>query len=293
MIILNQFDNARFLCDINFAIFDQELINYIDFTYDILKNDYPNLIKTDKAWTQKLEKDIFASFKLKYFNCIDKYKYNDFILLCSLKYDIVRLNNILQNDNYYIHKYFFNNRYMSINIDTFLLLLTTTKGLQNFPILSSYYFNDHYFFIDYINVRIILPLYSVLIPFYLTRYKNCNNYKQKHFILKIFKWFINSYNNKLNSNFIDQEYIEKMTSFVNLISDYFQNTFIKNPSFFNLKTLLYLNFKKINKSCTDIIINYIQKKHYSYKLLIQIQDCCELTEQQNELIQSYILLNNL
>ena len=114
--------------------------------------------------------------------------------MLSLKYDIARLSNILQNDNYYIRKYFFNNKYLSINIDTFLLLLTATQGLQQFPIFSSFYFNNTTFFIDYINVRVILPIYSVLIPFFLNRYKNSVDYKQKKFILSIFKVFINDYN---------------------------------------------------------------------------------------------------
>ena len=291
---MNQFDNARFLYNTSISVLDQQLINYIEYQYTLLKNDFSYLIKPDKAWSNKLEKNIFVSFKLKYFHDTSYYKYNDFILLLSLKYDIARLSNILQNDNYYIRKYFFNNKYLSINIDTFLLLLTATQGLQQFPIFSSFYFNNTTFFIDYINVRVILPIYSVLIPFFLNRYKNSVDYKQKKFILSIFKVFINDYNNRQQTiSFINQEYIEKMLPFMSLISNYFQDLFMNKPSSFNLANLLYLNIKNLNKNCIESIIACIQKKQYSYKLLEKIKDNCTLTEQQLELINSNILLKNL
>ena len=42
---MNQFDNARFLYNTSISVLDQQLINYIEYQYTLLKNDFSYLIK--------------------------------------------------------------------------------------------------------------------------------------------------------------------------------------------------------------------------------------------------------
>ena len=283
---MNQFDNAKFLQIPYFASLDQQLLNYIDYQYNLIKNEFPYLIKTDKQWYSFIKKNELMSFKIKYFHTTYFKKYNDFILFMCLKYDISRLENILSNDNKFIYINFFNNKYSTITIHSFLYSANSL-----FKFINNYAQSQ---IIDYINVRIILPVYSVLIPFYIKRYKILNKKKERIFIHKLFKNFINDYFSRtINSNDINKEYIKKMQSFAILIQNFFINNFINHPSDYSFKLLLNSVIQKINESNSLFIINFIKNKKLSLVSLKKIQEHCILNKQQQDFIQSHILLAEL
>jgi len=77
---MNQFDNAQFLQHPGIQQMEDLLQEYMKYQQDIIKNNYPKLIRTDNQWRQSLNKSIFMPFKIKYLNCTQYTKYNRLIL---------------------------------------------------------------------------------------------------------------------------------------------------------------------------------------------------------------------
>ena len=293
---MNQFDNAQFLQHPSIQKMENLLQEYMKYQQDIIKDNYPELIKTDNQWKQSLNESIFMSFKIKYLKCIQYTKYNDLILFACLNYDITRLNSILFNDNsYYIKKIFINSKCLGINSSAFMYLFFNIMKTRNQE-FSNYYDT---IFANYINIRIILPVYSVLIPFYIFQYKNENLSKEeKQFIISILRNYIEDYKKRMNSielfDNINIEYIEKMKPFAYLVQDFFVYKFINFPSENSLYLLLYSIIKKIDKSAFTIIINYIIKQmQCELDILTLIKEYCILTDEQQDIINSLIMLKKI
>ena len=299
---MNQFDNAQFLQHLGIQQMEDLLQEYMKYQQDIIKDYYPKLIRTDNQWRQSLNKTIFMSFKIKYLNCTQYNKYNDFILFACLDYDIDRLNAIISNNNsYYIKKTFISSKCLNINSSVFMYMLSNIMRTRNQEFFDCYMYNASGLgiFTDYINIRVILPVYSVLIPFYIFQYKNENLSKEeKRFIINILRNYIKDYISRINSVGllidVNIEYLEKMKPFALLIQNFFIQNFINHPSEYSLHLLLHLTINKIDKSTSVIIINYITKKSQcKLKILKQIEQYCTLTDEQQNIINSLIVLKNL
>ena len=299
---MNQFDNAQFLQHLGIQQMEDLLQEYMKYQQDIIKDYYPKLIRTDNQWRQSLNKTIFMSFKIKYLNCTQYNKYNDFILFACLDYDIDRLNAIISNNNsYYIKKTFISSKCLNINSSVFMYMLSNIMRTRNQEFFDCYMYNASGLgiFTDYINIRVILPVYSVLIPFYIFQYKNENLSKEeKQFIISILRNYIEDYKKRMNSielfDNINIEYIEKMKPFAYLVQDFFVYKFINFPSENSLYLLLYSIIKKIDKSAFTIIINYIIKQmQCELDILTLIKEYCILTDEQQDIINSLIMLKKI
>ena len=51
----------------DFKIINQELERYNNYIYNLIKKEFPELIKTNKEWINLKDKNIFQNFKMKYF----------------------------------------------------------------------------------------------------------------------------------------------------------------------------------------------------------------------------------
>ena len=51
----------------DFKIINQELKHYNNYIYNLIKKEFPELIKTNKEWINLKDKNIFQNFKMKYF----------------------------------------------------------------------------------------------------------------------------------------------------------------------------------------------------------------------------------
>jgi len=299
---MNQFDNAQFLQHPGIQKIEDLLQEYMKLQQYIIKDNYSKLIRTDNQWRQSLNKTIFMPFKIKYLNCTQYTKYNDFILFACLDYDIDKLNTIISNNNsYYIKKTFISSKYLNINSYVFMYMLSNIMRTCNQEFFDCYMYNTSGLgiFTDYINIRVILPVYSVLIPFYITQYKNENLSKEeKRFIINILRNYVEDYISRINYigslTDVNIEYLEKMKPFVLLIQNFFIQNFINHPSEYSLYLLLHSIINKIDKSTSTIIINYITKKNQcKLKTLKQIEQYCTLTDEQQDIINSRIILTNL
>ena len=90
--------------------------------------------------------------------------------------------------------------------NSFIKVINIIIMIFSFSILTSIsinydIYNDSGIFASYINMRVILPVYSVLIPFYISQYKNENLSKEeKRFVINILRNYI-----KLNSSLKERE----------------------------------------------------------------------------------------
>lgn len=226
---MNLFDNAQFLQHLGIQQMEDLLQKYIKYQQDIIKNNYPKLIKTDNQWRQSLNKTIFMPFKIKYLNCTQYAKYNDFILFACLDYDIDRLNTIISNNNsYYIKKTFISSKCLNISPSVFMYMFSNITRTRDQEFSNCYMYNASRLrrFADYIDIRVILPVYSVLIPFYISQYKNENLSKEeKRFIINILRNYVENYISRINYigplTDANIEYIEKMKPFACLAQDFF------------------------------------------------------------------------
>ena len=240
-------------------------------------------------------------FKIKYLNCTQYAKYNDFILFACLDYDIDRLNTILSNNNsYYIKKTFISSKCLNISSSVFMYMFFNITRTRDQEFSDCYMYNASGLgrFADYINIRIILPVYSVLIPLYISQYKNENLSKEeKRFIINILRDYIEDYISRINyvGSLTDAnlEYVEKMKPFACLAQDFFVYKFRNFPSEYSLHLLLHSIINKIDESTSTIIINYIMKVQCKLRTLTLIKQCCTLTDEQQDIINSRILLTNL
>lgn len=214
-------------------------------------------------------------------------KYNDFILFACLDYDIDRLNTIISNNNsYYIKKTFISSKCLNINSSVFMHMFSNIIRTRDQEFSSCYMYNASGLgrFVDYINIRVILPVYSVLIPFYITQYKNENLSKEeKRFIINILKNYIEDYMSRINYvgplTDANIEYVEKMKPFACLAQNFFIYKFTNFPSEYSLHLLLHSIINKIDESTSTIIINYIMKVQCKLKTLTLIKQCCTLTNE--------------
>ena len=82
---------------------DIDLKNILINQFNNIKNNFPELIKTDHEWSNLQDKNIFNSFKKRY----NRYKFSDaFILFACINYDIDRLKNIINSNNNIINTMF-------------------------------------------------------------------------------------------------------------------------------------------------------------------------------------------
>ena len=296
---MNQFDNVQFLQHSGIRKMEDLLQEYLKLQQDIIKKHYLELIRTDNQWKQSLNETIFMPFKIKYLNCTQYNKYNDLILFACLDYDIDRLNIIISNNNsYYIKKTFISSKCLNINSFAFMYMFSNIMRTRNQKFSNCVIYNPNGPFAEYINIRVISSVYSVLIPFYITQYKNENlDKEERRFIINILKNYIENYK-YYSSSFIltdiNIEYLEKMKLFALLIQNFFIQNFINHPSEYSLHLLLHSSINKIDKSTSAIIINYIkQKVQCKLKTLTLIKQYCILTDEQQNIINSHIILANL
>lgn len=290
MIALNQFDNANFLNDPKIKKVNQELLLFIDYVYDEIIIDYPELNVKDEQWFEILKTPI----KLKYFKESDYC--NDFILFTLIKYDVNRFLNIVSQvkDEDFLSLYF-NLKTQScigdvdINYNAFISLFTRFLFSEQFPILARAYC-DHTYFHSFINLRLLLPVYSVLIPKFLQLNKKYPFIER--FVDYILLAFINRY------QFIDipdwkKEFIEKMYSLLLLIQNYFLTKFINESNISNLEDLSHSIIEPIKEEQSTIVFNFIHENINSISNLQQIKKCCKFTTQQLEFINSFLFLKKI
>ena len=147
---MNQFDNAQFLQRLGIQQMEDLLQEYMKYQQDIIKDHYPKLIRTDNQWRQSLNKSIFMPFKIKYLNCTQYNKYNDFILFACLDYDIDRLNAIISNNNsYYIKKTFISSKCLNINSFAFMYMFSNIMRTRNQKFSNCVIYNPLYNFSIY------------------------------------------------------------------------------------------------------------------------------------------------
>lgn len=264
---------------------EQNINNYIDIIYHDIVINFPELIKTDEEWIKLKNKNIFRKFKNKYFKgkiIFNKYRdYNDFALFICLKCDINRLKNILNNSNEIINK-FFTAKYTSIILESFHLV---------YEKIDKPYSNNKYGLSILLYRYIIMPVYSILIPYWFNHMKKFSKNKFK-FVASIVSEYFLLYH-KINYSSLDIEYINNMENSILLIYDIVKQYFIKHSNEDVLYLLLHININQIDNSILTHIMKFIRKKECPRYLLKRIKECCILNIQQQNTIDSFIMLKSL
>jgi len=280
---------------IEIQLLDQDLYKLIDSIYNMIENNYPYLIKTDKEWSNLQDKNIFNEFKHKYLTnyCYgNTYNCEGFILFTCLKYDINRLKNILYSNNKIINS-LLHFQYCGIKVTAFRVFL------------NHYYYNDYNMPADsqlnkYIALRIIVPAYSILIPYFFyinnisfSTLSAVTRYYIQFYLKKVSNYHFNDINNFKALYSIDQEFLDKYKNSILSIQDIVEDYFIKNPYIEVLNLLLEIAVKPINKLTAYHVINFIKKEKCSLSLLKSLKQKCILNNNQFQYIDSLILLNTL
>lgn len=287
---------------------DMDLKNVLTEQFNNIKNNFPELIKTDQEWNNLQDKNIFNSFKKRY----NQYKFSDaFILFACLNYDINRLKNILNSNNDIINIMFCEND-------------PGMRGLSFRYLLNSIYDIDSLWYFDslsnYINTRIIMPAYSVLIPYWMNiRHKLSND--RQIYINAYIQYYFNYYTEKIsniymyyrnNSNLIllfnennqfmhppqiasnfDKKYIYSTKNSILHVQELIENYFIQYPKYENLSLLLRISVKRINKYATAHII-ILLKEHKGSQIIYKIiLTKSTLNDEQKTFVNSLMVLDAL
>lgn len=289
-------------------IFDVDLKNVLAKLFNDIKNNFPELIKTDQEWSNLQDKNIFNSFKKRY----NQYKFSDaFILFTCINYDVNRLKNILNSNNDIINIMFCEDD-SKIRELSFRYLLNSIYDID-----SLWYFDS---LNNYINTRIIMPAYSVLIPYwinimhkfsdnmqtYINVYIQCyiNYYVEK--ISNIYMYYKNNsnlillfnendlfiYPPRIASNF-DKKYIYSMKNSILHVQELIENYFIQHPRYETLFLLLRTSVKRINECITTHIINFLKEYRCSQIIYKTILIKCILNNEQKIFINSLMVLDAL
>lgn len=252
--------------------------------YCDIATNFPELIKTDEEWIKLKDKNIFRKFKNKYFKGKIIFKdrdYNDFILFICLKCNINRLKNILNNSNEIINK-FFTAKYTSIILESFHLV---------YQKIDKSYLNNKYGLSTLLYRYIIMPVYSILIPYWFNHMRKFSKNKFSSIASITREYFL--YYHKIIYSSLDKEYINNMKNSVILIHKIIKQYFIQHSNEDVLHLLLQTNINKIDNSMLIHIMKLVRKKECSQYLLKQIKEQCLLNIQQQNVIDSRIILTNL
>jgi len=191
-------------------------------------------------------------------------------------------------------------------------------------LLNSIYNIDSLWYFDslsnYINTRIIMPAYSVLIPYWINiRHKLSND--MQIYVNAYMQYYINYYAEKIsniymyyknNSNLIllidennqfiypprtvsnfDKKYIYNMKNSILYIQELIEDYFIQHPNYETLLLLLKISIKRINKYITAHIINFL-KKHKCPQIIYKIILIkCTLNNEQKTFMNSLRILDAL
>lgn len=250
---------------------------------DIVTN-FPELIKTDEEWIKLKDKNIFRKFKNKYFKSkiiFNGRDYNDFALFLCLKCNINRLKNVLNNSNEIINK-FFTAKYTSIILESFHLVYEKIDKL---------YLNNKYGLSTLLYRYIIMPVYSILIPYWFNHMRKFSKNKFSSIAAITQEYFL--YYHKISYSNLDNEYISNMENSVLLIYNIVKQYFIQHSNEDVLQLLLQININKIDSFMLMHIMKLVRKKECSQYLLKQIKEQCLLNIQQKNVIDSFITLKYL
>jgi len=302
---MNLFDNAKFLKIPELKKLDNELLNYIDYLY----NEFPNLHFTDTEWinfinkkqcfkkmSQSLQGDIIKFEQT--FAC-NKYveTHKGAILYIFIKFDLNRLNKLFEKLSIYkIYKILSDVLFIHNNS-----IFSNNKLIKQFKYLYSFSINYKQIYLDYIRIRIVDSIYSLVIPYILSKYSNHSIYNH----ISICLFLTDFYNCKIENEYkyyknmdlykiIILEYIEKMQPYAYELYDYFINKFNKVPNDQLLSYILNYNIKPINNESALKIIDFVkQKSIITNQLLQHIISSCTLTNKQVDELKAYHLLSNI
>lgn len=294
-------DTRILLSDKDIELLDIDLNKYINNLYNYIKIDFSELIKTDEEWMNLQDKNIFLNFKKQYFSD-DFSLYDDFILFTCLKYDINRLKNVLYSNNKIINSFFYRDS-LRLNHLSFFHLFNKINNIKEFNTISQLN--------KYIRARIILPAYSVLIPYWFEIIKNLNidyihqwigsyfcGYRFKINNFKYSKWLVFDIDNKplykiQTSSTIDKEYINNMKNSVLSIQNIIEQQFINKPNKDLLWLLLNNAIKKINEHTSSHIIKFFKKEVCPLIFYNKVNKLCLLNNEQKTFINSLRVLNSI
>lgn len=287
---------------------DTDLKNVLTEQFNNIKNNFPELIKTDQEWSNLQDKNIFNSFKKRY----NQYKFSDaFILFTCINYDVNRLKNILNSNNNIINIMFCEDdpRIRELSFRHLLNSIYDIDSLWHFDSLS-----------NYINTKIIMPAYSVLIPYWINIMHKISNDRQIY-IKAYIQYYFNYYTEKIsniymyyrnNSNLIllfnennrfiyppqiasnfDKKYIYSTKNSILYIQELIENYFIQRPEYETLLLLLRISVKKINEYITAHIINFLKEHSCSQIVYKIILIKSTLNDEQKTFVNSLMVLNAL
>lgn len=294
---MNQFDNAKFFQHCNTLFyFDNQLMDFINYTHLLIEHHFPYLIMSDKKWAQVYlsllyntnkyqdEKAAIMLFKLKYLRQTEINEFNDHVLFICINYDIARLSNILdliiKGDKQNKLKDF------TFSIDSFVSLYQKLhEQINNIIILDNAYYNTPFWFNKFIKIRVVLPIYSIIIPIFIKKRKL---YYRNYYLQLFIKDYIERYNS-IDALDINPEYTQKMKSYIILVQKYLEDQIIQKPNKQLLQlwfSLIPLKLKSLNKTCINSILNYIVSNSRCNKnIILNTYNMCNLTNKQKQLIQ--------
>lgn len=263
---------------------ERNINDHIDMIYCDIVTNFPELIKTDEEWIKLKDKNIFRKFKNKYFKSkiiFNSRDYNDFALFLCLKCNINRLKNVLNNNNEIINK-FFTAKYTSIILESFHLV---------YEKIDKDYLNNRYGLSTLLYRYIIIPVYSILIPYWFNHMRKFSKNKFSSIASITQEYFL--YYHKISYSSLDKEYISNIENSVILIHNTIKQYFIQHSNEDVLQLLLQININKIDNFMLMHIMKLVRKKECSQYLLKQIKEQCLLNVQQKNVIDSFIILKNL
>lgn len=305
---MNLFDKAKWLQIPKLKQLDEELLNYIDYLY----NEFPNLHFTDTEWIdfinkkqclkkmpQAVREDII---KFEQNFACKKYAetYTGAILYIFIKFDLNRLNKLFEKLSIYkIYKILGDVLFIHTHP-----IFYHNKLIKNFKYLRSFMHNFRQLYLDYVQIRIVDSIYSIVIPYLLSKYSNYSIYNHMNICLFLTEFYNNReyikneykyYKNIDLYNIIISEYIEKMQPYADELYDCFINKFNKAPNDRLLSYILNYNIKPINNESALKIINFMKKQNciLTKELLHHIISSCNLTAEQIDELKAYKVLSSI